>query len=207
MSSKFTVSLKRRFLAGLTIIIPLLVIIFVIKWLIEEINKLFNPFSLIIKHYFHIYIPDIGLIPLIIIIFIFGFLVTNIIGKNIIDFFEKGILKIPLVNLLYKSTKQWVDIFSSDKASFKKFVLVRYQNNKFVYGFLTSETNIGTKGNGDDIYCVVFIPTNHLYIGFSMIVKKEDMIETNITIENGIQIILSAGISFPDFIKIQNAAE
>jgi uncharacterized membrane protein len=201
MSSKFSVNLKRRFLAGLTIIIPLLVIIFVIKWLLEEINKLFNPFSLIVDHYFHVYIPDIGLIPFIIIIFIFGFLVTNVIGKNVIDFFEKGILKIPLVNLLYKSTKQWVDIFSSDKASFKKFVLVRYQNNKFVYGFLTSETSIGTKENGE-LYHVVYIPTNHLYIGFNMIAKKEDIIETNITIENGIQIILSAGISFPNFIEI-----
>ncbi len=201
MSASFGDKLKKRFLAGSTIIIPVLVIIFVIVWLLDEINILFNPFSLIVKHYFHIYIPDIGLIPFIIIIFIVGFLVANVIGKNIIGFFEKGILKIPLVNLLYQSTKQWIDIFSSDKASFKKFVLVRYQDNKFLYGFLTSETNIGTKENMEP-YCVVYIPMNHLYIGFSMIAKKEDVIETDITIKNGIQIILSAGISFPNYIEL-----
>ena len=194
--------IKNRFLAGLTIIIPIVITIFVIVWLLREINRLFNPFSVLIYHLFHIYIPDIGLALLIILIFIAGFFVTNVLGKKIVDFFENVILKIPLVSLLYKSTKQWVDIFSPEKASFKKFVLVKYQGDKFLYGFLTSNTRLtGSNGETSD-YSVVYIPTNHLYIGINIIVKKEDIIETGLPVDQGMQVVLSAGISFPGTLKV-----
>ena len=124
--------LKSKFIAGVTVIIPGAITIFIIVWLLREINRIFNPFSLFIKKYTHIYIPDVGLILLFILILAAGFLITNWMGKAIINFYENFMLKIPLVNLLYKSTKQWVDIFSPGKRSFKKFVLVRYGGDKFL---------------------------------------------------------------------------
>lgn len=189
--------IKNRFLAGLTVVVPSIVTIFVIVWLLTEMNKLFNPFSMLIKDHFHVYIPDIGLIPLIIIIFIAGFLVTNVIGKNVIEFFEKGLFKIPIASLLYKSTKQWINIFSSNKASFKKSVLVKFQDNKFVYGFLVSETTITNDNNEKVSYGVIYVPTNQFFLGINIIAKKEDIFETNMSIEDSIQSVLSAGISFP----------
>ena len=196
MSKFFFAKIKNRFLTGLTIIIPGVITIFIIVWLLKEVNGIFDPFSIFIKRYIHIYIPDIGLILLFILILASGFLITNWIGKAVINLYENVMLKIPVVNLLYKSTKQWVDIFSPGKSSFKKFVLVRYAGDKFIYGFLTSQT--GIKGENKDDYAVVYIPTNHLYIGMNIIAKKDDIIETGLKVEQGVQIVLSAGIAFPE---------
>lgn len=196
MNKTFFSKIKTKFLTGLTIIIPGAITIFIIVWLLKEINRIFNPFSIFIKQYIHIYIPDIGLILLFILILASGFLITNWMGRAVINLYENVMLKIPVVNLLYKSTKQWVDIFSPGKSSFKKFVLVRYNDDKFIYGFLTSHS--GLKGDNEDDYAVVYIPTNHLYIGMNIIAKKDDIIESGLKVEEGIQIVLSAGISFPE---------
>lgn len=199
MRIKIFKGIKNRFLAGITVIIPGAITIFVIVWLLKEINKIFNPFSLFLKHFIGIYIPDAGLIILFIIILGAGFLVTNWVGRAIVNLYENVMLRIPFVSLLYKSMKQWVNIFSPEKNSFKKFVLVKYGENKYVYGFLTSTTNIGGKNDLD--YFVVYIPTNHLYIGVNIIANKNDIIETGIGIDEGIQIVLSAGIAFPASIE------
>ncbi len=196
MSKKFISRIRSRFIAGLTVVIPGALTIFIIVWLIKEINLIFSPFSVFLEKYIHVYIPDAGLILLFILILASGYLITNLVGRTVINFYEDVMLKIPVVNLLYKSTKQWVDIFSPEKSSFKKFVLVKYNDDKFIYGFLTSAT--GIKTGGKEEYAVVYIPTNHLYIGMNIIAKKEDVIDTGLKIEQGIQIVLSAGIAFPD---------
>ncbi len=196
MGKTFFAKIRSRFLAGLTVVIPGAITIFIIVWLLKEINLIFNPFSIFLERYINIYIPDAGLILLFILILLSGYLITNWAGKSIINLYENAMLKIPVVNLLYKSTKQWVDIFSPGKSSFKKFVMVKYNDDKFVYGFLTSNTGIKTAGKND--YAVVYIPTNHLYIGMNIIAKKEDVIDTGLKVEQGIQIVLSAGIAFPE---------
>ncbi len=196
MYKTFAGGIKNRFLAGLTVIIPGAITVFIIAWFLWEINRIFNPFSIFIKRYIHVYIPDIGLILLFLLVLVSGFLVTHWVGRAIVSLYENVMLKIPIVNLLYKSTKQWVDIFSPGKSSFKKFVLVRYGGDKFIFGFLTSYT--GIDGDGKDDYAVVYIPTNHLYIGINIIAKREDIIETKLKVEEGIQIVLSAGIAFPE---------
>jgi uncharacterized membrane protein len=196
MGKIFLSKIRSRFLAGLTVVIPGALTIFIIVWLLKEINLIFNPFSVFLENYIHIYIPDAGLMLLLILILASGYLITNLAGRSIVNFYENVMLKIPLVNLFYKSTKQWVDIFSPGKSSFKKFVLVKYNDDKFIYGFLTSAT--GIKTGGKDEYAVVYIPTNHLYIGMNIIAKKEDVIDTGLKVEQGIQIVLSAGIAFPD---------
>ena len=196
MSNILFNKIKNKFLTGFTIIIPGAITIFIIVWLIKEVNKIFNLFSFFLKRYIHIYIPDIGLILLFVLILAAGFLITNWLGRTIINLYENVMLKIPVVNLLYKSTKQWVDIFSPGKSSFKKFVLVKYNDGKFIYGFLTSQT--GIRGGNREDYAVVYIPTNHLYIGMNIVAKREDIIETDLGVDQGIQIVLSAGIAFPD---------
>jgi hypothetical protein len=62
---------------------------------------------------------------------------------------------------------------------------------------LTSNTRIKEGGDEND-YVVVYVPTNHLYIGVNIIASKNDIIETNLSVEQGINIVLSAGIAFPD---------
>jgi Uncharacterized conserved protein len=106
--------IKNRFLTGLTVVIPGVITVFVVAWLLREVNQLFSPFSFFLKRYIHVYIPDIGLILLFVLILFAGFFITNWIGRAVINFYENVMLKIPLVSLLYKSTKQWVDIFSPE---------------------------------------------------------------------------------------------
>lgn len=204
MYNNLLIKIKNRFLTGLAVIAPGAITVFVVIWLLRGVNKIFSPFSFFLKQYIHIYIPDVGLILLFILILSAGFFITNWLGRAIINFYENVMLKIPVVNLLYKSTKQWVDIFSPGKTSFKKFVLVRYNDDKYIYGFLTASTKIEGKKDGlgekqvlND-YLVVYIPTNHLYIGVNIIANKNDIIETSISVEHGINIVLSAGIAFPD---------
>lgn len=191
---------KKIFLTGLIVAIPAAITIFLVIWFFNLIDNIMSP---LYDKVFGYHILGIGFVSTIILIFIIGLFATNVIGKRIIGFFERLFLRMPIFKGIYTSIKHIVDAFSPEggKGSFKEFVIVEYpRQGIYAFGFLTKECSI-KKDKGESFMIAVYIPTNNLYLGEIVLVKKEEVFYTDIPVEDGIRIIISGGIATPPEIK------
>lgn len=198
MKLSIRATFKRRFLAGLLISIPAIITFIVIWWFFKFVDGLLEPFYYKMLGY---HVPGLGFISTIVLIFIVGIISTNVFGRRIIESFEHIILKIPVLKGIYTAVKQLVDAFSPESkvSSFKHFVIVEYPRpSVYAYGFLTKECVMKTERDGMEIGLkAVYIPTNLIYFGEIALFRDEHIFFTDISIEDGIKIILSGGIATP----------
>jgi uncharacterized membrane protein len=202
MKSSILTILKRKFIAGVFVSIPAVITVLIIGKFVGFIDSLLEPFYYDILGY---HTQGLGFISAIIIVFVIGIISTNVLGKRMIDFFERIFLKIPVFKGFYTAVKHLVDAFSPDNksVSFKKFVIIEYPRpGLFAFGFLTKERTVKTSNDGKEC-CLraVYVPTNNLYLGEIVLVSEEDVFYTDIPIEEGIKIILSGGIAAPTTIR------
>jgi uncharacterized membrane protein len=202
MGISIRVTFKRKFFAGLFVIIPAVITFLVISWFFSFVDGFLEPLYFKILGY---HFPGIGFISAIIIIFLVGIISTNVFGKRIIDSFELLLLKIPVLKGIYTSVKQLVEAFSPESkvSSFKKFIIVEYPRpGVYSYGFLTKDCVIKTEKDGrESCLRAVYIPTNLIYFGDIVLFPDEYIFFTDIPIEEGIKIILSGGIATPSKIS------
>lgn len=189
------ITFKRKFLAGLFITIPVAITIFVFVGLFRFVDGILAPFfdMFLDKH-----IAGLGFVSAVVIVFFIGIISTNMFGKKILGYVEKVFLNIPVFKSVYTSIKQLVDAFSPEsKSSFKKFVIAEYPRaGAYAFGFLTKECMIRSHET-DTHLKAVYIPTNNLYLGEIVLLDEKSLIYTDISIEEGIRIILSGGIAAP----------
>ncbi|MDI6890250.1 MAG: DUF502 domain-containing protein [Thermodesulfovibrionales bacterium] len=202
MATSIRATFKRRFFAGLLVLIPIIVTLFIIGWFFNFVDGLLEPLYYRILGY---HIPGLGFISAIVLIFIVGVISTNVFGRRVIKIFDKIMLRIPVFKGIYTAIKQLVDAFSPESkvSSFKKFVVVEYPRPcVFAFGFLTKECVITKERDGhESCLKAVYIPTNLIYFGEIALFRDEDIFYTSIPIEEGIKIILSAGIVTPERIS------
>ena len=198
MKLSIRATFKRRFLAGLLISIPAIITFLVIWPFFKFVDGLLEPFYYKMLGY---HVPGLGFISTIVLIFIVGIISTNVFGRRIIESFEHIILKIPVLKGIYTAVKQLVDAFSPESkvSSFKHFVIVEYPRlSVYAYGFLTKECVMKTERDGMETGLkAVYIPTNLIYFGEIALFRDEHIFFTDISIEDGIKIILSGGIATP----------
>jgi uncharacterized membrane protein len=202
MGTSIRVTFKRKFFAGLFVLIPAVITFLVIAWFFRFVDSFLEPLYFQILGY---HFPGIGFISAIIIIFLVGIVSTNVFGKRIIDSFELLLLKIPVLKGIYTSVKQLVEAFSPESkvSSFKKFIIVEYPRpGVYSYGFLTKDCVIKReKGGRESCLKAVYIPTNLIYFGDIVLFPDEYIFFTDIPIEEGIKVILSGGIATPSKIS------
>lgn len=189
--------LKKRFLAGLAVLIPIIITIKVIIWFFTFVDGLLGPlFNKMLGYY----VSGLGFISVIVLVYIIGVISANVFGKRLIAWMELLFLKLPVFKGVYTAIKQLVDAFSPENSgSFKRFVIAEYPRKEvFAFGFLTKEciTKIGKDGSEARLMAV-YIPTNNLYLGEIVLLKEADVFYTDISIEDGIKLILSGGIAAP----------
>ena len=189
---------KRRFLAGLLVLIPIIITLLIIAWFFKFVDGLLGPFSDSVLGY---HIPGLGFISAVILIFIVGVISANVFGRKVIESFDRIMLRIPVFKGIYTAIKQLVDAFSpeSQTSSFKRFVIVEYpRQGVYSFGFLTKEYAVKADKDGSEYPLrAVYIPTNHLYFGEIALFREHDVFYTSIPIEEGVKIILSGGIATP----------
>src|SRR4030066_89857 len=198
MHTSIRSTFKRRFLAGLLVLIPAIVTFLVIGWFFKLVDGFLGPVYYNILGY---HVPGLGFISAVVLIFIVGIISTNVFGRKIIGYLEKIMLRIPVFKGIYTAIKQLVDAFSPESkvSSFKHFVIVEYPRpSVYAYGFLTKECVMKTERDGMETGLkAVYIPTNLIYFGEIALFRDEHIFFTDISIEDGIKIILSGGIVTP----------
>ena len=200
-----TATFKAKFIAGLFVTAPVIITLSAITWLFKYVDGFVRASmaSMGIPG-----LPGLGLLIFVGLIFLVGMVSTYGIGKRIIKIGEDLFLRLPLVKSVYTAVKQLVDAFSPHNANaFKKFVIVEYPRpGAYAFGFLTS--NIIKRGNGlDEKLSSVYIPTNHLYLGEIALFKAEEVFYPNITVEEGVRLVLSGGTATPSVIVGEQQGE
>lgn len=192
--SKVRRIIQRRLIAGLIVVVPLWLTYVALKFFFFLLDGFFAP---IIKRVFGFSIPGLGFLLLVLFVYLIGMITTNIIGKSLIHLGESILNRIPFVKNIYQGAKQLMHTISMSKTmGFKRVVLIEYpRKDLFAVGFVTNLIN--DKRNGRK-FIVVFIPTPPNPVnGMFEIVPEEQVIETNLTIEDGIKMVMSAGMLTP----------
>lgn len=183
--------IRNYFITGLLVTGPIVVTYLTVTWLFSVIDGLMEPLW---SKYFEMHVPGLGFITTILVILFAGFLTTNVIGKRILEKVESVLLKIPISRSIYGTTKQLMEAFSpTSRTSFKQVVLIKHQEDEgYSIGFLTRELTV----DGIDMIAA-YIPTNHVYFGNIVLVKRESIVFTDMTVEEGLRAILTAGTALP----------
>jgi uncharacterized membrane protein len=190
--------IRRIFITGLITLIPLAITIYVVVGVFQFadgiLGEVINKYLMI---YFGYKIPGLGIILSLLIVFIAGFLVV-LSKTRIVEFLEKIFFRIPLVKNIYFPTKKIVDfLFLEQPTKFRAVVLVQYpRKGSYSIGFVTGESpqEFNKKCKTGKLYNVFISSSPSPLTGFTICVPQEDIIFLDMTIEQAIKFIVSAGM-------------
>ena len=197
---------KVRFLAGFFITVPVVITAYVLWLFFIHIDDIFSP---VYERLFGRPVPGLGFLTAFVLIFLIGAIATNVVGRRVLQWVERLLLALPLFKRVYPAVKQLVESFSPQKRSaFREFVLVEHpRKGEYAFAFLTGSVTVeGARtgeGQGTQELVAAFVPTNNLYLGDVILVRRDEVTPTGLTIEEGIRIILSAGTATPRKIPIR----
>ena len=186
--------LRRSFLAGLVVTVPLFITVVALVWLFRFIDGVATPLStnLIGRE-----VPGLGVLITMAVILLAGALATNVLGRRILRRGEQWLLNVPLFKTVYAPVKQLVAAFSPDsETGFKKVVIVDDSRRGLVLGFLTREFTLD-RGKGPEALVAVYVPTNHLYLGDVVVYPRSQASFPNLSVEDGVRIFLTGGMALP----------
>jgi uncharacterized membrane protein len=184
--------MRRYFISGLLIWVPIWVTIIVFKFLIDFLD------DTIVSLPQSYHIPGLGVILTLAIILLTGLLAANFIGSHIIASLDAIIARIPFARTIHTGVKDVMQaLIKPDGPSFIKVYLVEYPRPEmWTVAFLTGvSTNEIKHCLGDDTLISLFIPTTpNITAGFLVIVPIEDAIELTMTVDQALKFIISLGV-------------
>jgi uncharacterized membrane protein len=191
--------LRRSFIAGFFVTVPLFVSVAALLWLFRLIDGFVVPFYA--KYSGGTPIPGLGIALTFLAIVLVGAIATNVVGKRVLARGEQILLRVPLFRSVYAPVKQLIVAFSPDNEhGFKRVVLVEDVRQGFVLGFLTREFTVD-RGQGPEAMVSVYVPTNHLYLGDIIVIQRDRASYPDITVEQGIRIFLTGGMALAGRIR------
>ena len=190
--------MKKYFITGLLVWVPLGITLWVLDLTIGTMDQtlLLLPEAWHPDRLLGIHIPGWGIILTLLIVGLTGMLVRNVLGQQLLRYWEGLLLRIPFVNSVYKGVKQVSDsLLSGSRNSFRKVLLVRYPHPQaWSLAFQTSIPG-EVRRKLDDEYVAVFIPTTPSPVnGFYFFVRKADTIELDMTVDRALRTIVSMGV-------------
>lgn len=190
--------LRRRFLTGLVVTVPLFITVVTLVWTFRFIDGVARPLSLF---WLGREVPGLGVLITVVVILVVGAVATNVIGRRILQRGEGWLLNVPLFKTVYAPVKQLVAAFSPDsETGFKKVVIVEDARRGLVIGFLTREFTMD-RGQGPEAMVAVYVPTNHLYLGDVVAYPRTQAMFPDLSVEEAIRIFLTGGMALPNAIK------
>lgn len=190
-------SLKKIFTTGLITLLPLGITFYVFYLIFNFLDKLLGG---VVEKIFNFSVPGIGFAAGIILIFLVGFVASNLIGRKIIAIWDALFHKIPLTRSIYSSAKQIIDAFTlQGKHAFQKVVLLEYpRKGLYVIGFVTGSSKGEVQEKTHEDVVNVFVPTTpNPTSGMLILAPQKEVIEMDMTVEEGMKMIISGGLVSP----------
>jgi uncharacterized membrane protein len=191
--------MKRYFITGLLIWVPLGITLWVLNLLIGTMDQSLTvlPEKWQPEAWLGMRIPGLGVILTLLVIVLTGMFGANFFGQKIIDLWERLLNHIPVVKSIYGSVKQVSDtLLSGNGHAFRKVLLVRYPHPQaWSLAFQTNVPDEVTRALPDE-HVAVFIPTTPSPVnGFYFYVKKSEVIELNVSVDRALKYIISMGVA------------
>ena len=204
-----TSSIKQNFIAGLVVLVPFGLTIFILYKLVIWLVGIFSSLPAKILTSVITTIPDsliklisfsAGLLATLIIVLFIGGVARNFIGGRLVNFGEGLIKRIPLARTIYIAIKQIIEtlFFTAEMKKLKRVALIEYPRKGVrSIGFITGTTEPGQHHNASDVELVsIFVPTApNPTSGYYIMVPKDEVTELDISVEDAFRLILSAGLS------------
>ena len=198
------VRMRRYFVAGLLVWLPVGATILVFSLLLDLMDRLllllpsaFRPEAL-----FGFDIPGLGAIIATIVLVITGMLAANLLGRRLVKFYESVLERIPFVRTVYGVVKHFSEVVFSDSTdSFKKVLLIEYpRENLYSLAFQTSEDPAEVHAVTGEPIVAVFLPTTpNPTSGFMLFVPTRSVIELDMSVEQALKMIISLGVVVPEW--------
>ncbi len=187
--------LRRRFITGFFVTVPLIVSVAALVWGFRVIDGVTAP---LYQRLLGRDVPGLGLLTGAVAVLAVGALAANVIGRRMLQRLEHWLLLVPVFRTIYAPVKQLVVAFSPDnETGFKQVVLVEDQGRGAVLGFLTREFSVTGPDGTARAMAAVYVPTNHLYLGDVFVYPRERLQFPDLSVEEGIRICLTGGMAFP----------
>src|ERR1700682_5794654 len=196
--------IRNYFLTGLIVAGPVAVTLWLIWWFVTWVDNLVRPFIPVTyrpETYLPVHIPGVGLIFAFVPLTSLGFLTANLVGRKLVDIGERFLSRMPIVRPIYRTAKQiFQTLFSSSGSSFRRVGLVEFPSpGMWSLVFLTQSPSAEISGRLPETdYVSAFMPcTPNPTTGFFFYVPKREVIDLDITVEQAMTVIMSAGIVQP----------
>ena len=194
--SKIFRKISNNFFKGILISAPLIITFYIAWGLIKFFDKKVSP----LLGTFPYEIPGFGLITVFIFFAIIGFITTGLFGRIFSSSIEKVLSRMPVLRNIYSGLKQLFEAILTKKSnSFREVVLLEYpREGIWAMGFLTGETKGEVNRKTKNQMVNIFLPTTpNPTSGFLLFVPKKDILRLTMTVEEGIKMIISAGMLTP----------
>jgi uncharacterized membrane protein len=194
--------MKRYFITGLLIWVPLGITAWALRFLISTMDqsRLLLPSSMRPENLVGIYIPGVGTVLTLLVVFLTGIFTTNIIGQRLVIFWEGVLWRIPVVKSIYYGVKQVSDtLFSCQGEAFRKALLVQYpREGAWTIAFLTGYPGGDVVNHLKGEYVSVYVPTTpNPTSGFFLMMPRSDVIELDMSVDAALKYIISMGVVAP----------
>ena len=196
------ITLRRYFVAGLLVWIPLGITFWVLKIIVDLMDKSLEllPAGYRSEALFGFHVPGLGIILTLAIVLATGALAANFIGRRLLAFGDNVLTRIPIVRSVYGGVKQISDtLFSPEGKAFRRAVLVRYPNaGTWTVALVTgSPQNEVASVLGTDQIAVCVPTTPNITSGFFLIVPRAETVELDMTVDAALKYIISMGVAEP----------
>ena len=183
--------LRRSFITGFFVTVPLVVSVVALLWMFRVVDGLTEGFW---EQWTGTHVPGLGLVTTLALVLLIGTFATNVIGRRILGRGEQILMQVPVFRTIYAPVKQLIFAFAPDNESgFKRVVMIEDPSRGFLLGFLTREF-LFDRGAGPEAFMAVYVPTNHLYLGDVVVCPVERVHYPDLTVEQGIRVFLTGGM-------------
>jgi uncharacterized membrane protein len=197
------VQLKKYFITGLLIWVPLGITVWVLHLLVSAMDQtlLLLPEEFQTEHWLGVHVPGMGVVMTFVVVFGTGLVAANMLGQRLLRFWENILGRIPVFKSIYNSVKQVSDtLFSSSGHAFRKALLVQYpRDGSWTIAFLTGQPGGDVVNHLQGEYWSVYVPTTpNPTSGFFLMMPKSDVIVLDMSVDEALKYIISMGVVSPD---------
>ena len=191
--------LRNYLIAGILVILPVTVTVLVLGAIFRFLDNLLAP---VFDYLPGQEIPGLGLVSGIVLILLTGAMASNVFGRRVVRLFDRIMLRIPLARTIYGATKQVSDaLLQQNRAVFKQAVLVEWPRaGLYTVGFVTGETRgEAQEKTKERVINVFMISTPNPTTGFLCLVPESQLTPLEMSVEDALKMVVSAGIVVPPY--------
>ena len=194
--------IRRYFITGLLVWVPIVITVWVLSVLVGTMDQtlLLLPSAFRPESWLGVYIPGMGALLTLLVIFLTGLFAANIIGQRLVRYWERVMARIPVVNSIYNGVKQVSDtVLSPTGQAFRKALLVQWPSpGMWTIAFLTGTPGGDVANHLQGDYISIYVPTTpNPTGGYLVVVARSAVVELDMTVDEALKYIISMGVVAP----------